>query len=81
MAEITDPLERVIRPIVEGQLRSFGNDHPEIVEAVNWFKPRTDKLTTFVNSGAKRIVSDLLCSENRVRLIAALVEYSAAEEA
>ena len=73
-----DPLERVIRPIVEGQLYSFINDHPEVPEAVNWFKPRKDKRTTFVNSVAKRIIRDLLCPETRVRLAAALVETSPA---
>jgi hypothetical protein len=69
-----DPLEKVIRPIVEGQVRSFANDHPEAVEAVNWFKPRKDKRVTFVNSLSKRIIRDLLCPETRVRLVAALVE-------
>jgi hypothetical protein len=67
-----DPLEAVLRPIVEGQVRSFANDHPEVVEAVNWFKPRADKKQTFVNSVSKRIIRDLLCSETRVRLVQAL---------
>lgn len=67
-----DPLERIIRPIVEGQLRSFTRDHPEVVEAVNWYKPRRDKATTFVNSVAKRVVNDLLCADTRMRLIEAL---------
>jgi hypothetical protein len=73
-----DQLERIIRPIVEGQLYSFVNDHPEILDAVDWYKPRKDKRVTFVNSVAKRIVSDLLCPETRVRLEAALVEVSTA---
>jgi len=67
-----DALESVIRPIIEGQVRSFANDHPECVAAVDWFKPRNDKKLTFVNSVSKRIVRDLLCSENRVRLVSAL---------
>lgn len=71
-----DALERVIRPIVEGQIRSFTNDHPEVVEAVNWYKPRKDKRVTFVNSLAKRIVRDLLCETSRARLVEALVEDS-----
>lgn len=69
---VPDPLEEVIRPIVEGQLRSFANDHPECVEAVNWFKPRTDKKLTFVNSVSKRIIRDLLCADTRMRLVRAL---------
>lgn len=71
---MVDPLERVIRPIVEGQIRSFTYDHPEVVEAVTWFKPREDKRTTFVNSVAKRIIRDLLCPTTRAQLAAALVE-------
>jgi hypothetical protein len=67
-----DPLEKVLRPIVEGQVRSFANDHPEVVAAVDWYKPRVDKKTTFVNSLSKRIIRDLLCAETRVRLIDAL---------
>jgi hypothetical protein len=74
---MTDPLERIIRPIVEGQIRSFLNDHPHVVESVTWYKPRADKKTTMVNSLAKRIVRDLLCPETRVRLISAVLEPSA----
>lgn len=73
-----DPLERVIRPIVEGQLRSFAADHPEVCSAVNWFRPREDKRETFVNSAAKRILRDLLCAETRARMAAALVEAATA---
>jgi hypothetical protein len=69
-----DALERVIRPIVEGQLRSFLSDHPEVADAVDWYKPRLDKQVTFVNSVAKRIVRDLTCPSTRARLAAALVE-------
>lgn len=74
-----DPLEKVIRPVVEGQIRSFINDHPEVVGAVNWYKPRPDKAQTLVNSLAKRIVRDLLCSDNRVRLVQALLEQATVE--
>ena len=61
-----DPLEKVVRPIVEGQIRGFLKEHPEILERVNWFKPRQhDKATTFTNSLAKRIVRDLVCAATR----------------
>lgn len=73
-----DPLERVIRPIVEGQLRSFVNDHPEVAEVATWYR-RPDKRITFVNSVAKRIVRDLTCPTVRARLAAALVEASYCE--
>lgn len=66
-----DKLERIIRPIVEGQIRGFLKEHPPIVEAVDWFKPRKDKATTFVNSLSKRIVRDLTCPICRARLAAA----------
>lgn len=76
---MTDPLEQVIRPIVEGQIRSFTYDHPEVVEAVKWYKPRPDKRVTFVNSLAKRIVRDLLCPTTRERLAAVLVGVRSCE--
>lgn len=68
-----DALERVIRPIVEGQIRGFLKEHPKIAEAVDWYKPRADKATTFTNSLSKRIVLDLLCSNTAGRLRAALL--------
>ena len=30
-------LEHVIRPIVEGQIRGFLKEHPEVLGAVNWY--------------------------------------------
>jgi hypothetical protein len=27
-----DPLEQVLRPIIEGQIRSFIHDHPEVAQ-------------------------------------------------
>jgi hypothetical protein len=70
----TDPLERVIRPIVEGQIRGFLHEHPAVVNAVDWYRKRTDKVTTFTNSLSKRIVLDLLCEETRARIEDALFE-------
>lgn len=66
-------LEKIIRPIVEGQIRGFLKEHPRIVEAVDWYKPRKDKAQTFVNSLAKRIVRDLTCGTSAARLAAALL--------
>lgn len=70
-------LEKIIRPIVEGQIRGFLKEHPKLVEAVDWYKPRQDKATTFVNSLAKRIVRDLTCGTTAARLRAALLEHAA----
>lgn len=67
-----DALEKVIRPIVEGQIRGFLKEHPNLVDAVDWYKPRDDKATTFINSLSKRIIRDLLCSIVRARMAAAL---------
>ena len=67
-----DPLEKIIRPIVEGQIRGFLKEHPAIVEAVDWYKPRQDRAQTFINSLAKRIVRDLVCESSRTRMVAAL---------
>jgi hypothetical protein len=72
-----DPLEKIIRPIVEGQIRGFLLEHPAVVEAVDWYKPRQDKSVTFVNSLSKRIVRDLTCPMVRARLSAALLELVA----
>lgn len=69
-----DALEKIIRPIVEGQIRGFLKEHPKIVEAVDWYKPRKDKSITFTNSLAKRIVLDLTCPTVRARLAEALLE-------
>ncbi len=66
-------IERVIRPIVQGQLRGFAKEHPECVAAVNWYKPREDKVETFVNSVAKRIVRDLTRGSSAARLEAAVL--------
>lgn len=62
-----------IRPIDLADMDdAFGGDDPSLLDGVDWYKRRQDRLTTFVNSGAKRILSDLLCEQTRVRLIAAL---------
>lgn len=75
-----DHLERVIRPIVEGQIRGFLHEHPAVVNAVDWYKQRTDKVTTFTNSLSKRITRDLVCPETRARIEAALFEQWEAEK-
>jgi hypothetical protein len=69
-----DPLEAVIRPIVEGQIRGFVKEHPSILGGVNWYRRRDDKATTLVNSLAKRITLDLLSTHTRTRIEAALFE-------
>lgn len=80
MTAAPDPLERVIRPIVEGQIRGFLKEHPSVVAAVDWYKKRPDKAVTFTNSLSKRIVRDLLCPTSRARLAAALVEPATAAQ-
>lgn len=67
-------IEKVIRPIVEGQIRGFLKEHPSIVEAVDWYPRRPDKATTFVNSLSKRIVRDLSCGITAARLAAVMLE-------
>ena len=70
-----DPLERVIRPIVEGQIKGFIKEHPTVLVGVDWYKPRADKAATFTNSLAKRIVRDLTCPSVKARLAAAMLEF------
>lgn len=69
-----DPLEKIIRPIVEGQIRGFLKEHPAVLANVDWYKKRTDKATTFTNSLAKRITRDLLCDGTRQRIEDAFIE-------
>ena len=69
-----DKLEKIVRPIVEGQIRGFLKEHPVIVEAVDWYPSRKDKTQTFINSLSKRIVRDLTCPMVRARLAEALLE-------
>jgi hypothetical protein len=74
-----DPLEKVIQPIVEGQIRGFIKEHPSILDGVDWYKRRPNKAVTLTNSLAKRIVRDLLCPTTRARLVTALLEGSTGE--
>lgn len=76
LEQVSAALERIIRPIVEGQIRGFLKEHPVIIEAVDWYKPRRDKATTFVNSLSKRIVRDLTCGMVSARLETALLELA-----
>ncbi len=72
--ELTD-LDRVIRPIVEGQIISFLKDHPEIAEAwTGKLPPGKTKPHAVKDSLAKRISRDLGCPDTRVRLMKALME-------
>lgn len=63
-----DDYERIVRRIVEGQIRGFIKEHPTVLDGVDWYKPRRDKAKTLVNSLAKRIVRDLACQTTRARL-------------
>lgn len=78
---MTDPLEAVIRPIVEGQLRGFVKEHPGVLNGVTWYKGKKHgQAATFVNSVAKRVVRDLLCKENRDRIEQAFFDIWEAEK-
>jgi len=67
-------IERIVRPIVEGQIRGFINEHPEILRGVDWYKPRSDKAATLLGSLAKRIIPDLASEGTARRLRAALLQ-------
>lgn len=67
-----DQLARVIKPIVEGQIRSFLHAHPSVIEAVDWRFSQDTKAEALVAGIAKRVNRDLLCPQTRVRLKAAL---------
>jgi len=75
VSEVSDPLEAVLRPIVEGQVRSFFNDHPEIARApAGSYRGQPRAVRDWHGSIVKRIMQDLLCAETRVRLEAALLQ-------
>jgi hypothetical protein len=68
-------LAAVIKPIVEGQIRSYLNDHPEIAEAyAGKRRPGLSKREALVNSIAKRISNDLLCAHTHARIKQAVLE-------
>ena len=77
--DVSAALEKIIRPIMEGQIKGFLKEHPVIVNAVDWYPARSDKAITFTNSLSKRIVRDLTCGTNSARLVVALLECMADE--
>lgn len=72
MPVINDALAKVIRPIVEGQIRSFIHSHPGIVEGVDWRFSQSTKEEALVASIAKRVNRDLLSEQTRLRLKAVM---------
>lgn len=62
-------IENIIRPIVEGKLRTLVQEHPELLDCVLWYKVEgEDREDVFVNSAAKRIVNDLVSEATAERL-------------
>lgn len=72
MPILDDKLAKVIRPIVEGQIRSFIHSHPNIITGVDWRYSQATPSEALVASIAKRIVRELLSDQTRVRLSAAI---------
>jgi hypothetical protein len=70
-------IESIVRPIVEGQIMSFLNDHPYIADAVRrQGRPGKSKRDWLKDSLAKRIVNDLACGISTARLRAALLAHA-----
>jgi hypothetical protein len=64
-------LEKIIRPIVEGQIRGFIKEHPSILKGVDWYRVKgRDPAQSLIGSLSKRIVRDLTCGINSARLAA-----------
>lgn len=78
--KIDSPLGKVVTSVVEGQIKSFLKDHPEITEAVIWKHSHKTKQDALISSLAKRIIRDLCCAQTEARLRTALLEVSADEE-
>lgn len=67
--------DRVIRPIVEGQIRSFLNDHPEIASGCTRHVYQSKTAEAWItDSLSKRITRDLTCGSTTARLAKALLE-------
>lgn len=70
-----DSLEKIIRPIVEGQIRGFMQEHPSILQAVDWYKiDGRDPAAIFIGSLSKRIIRDLTCGSTTARLAKVFLE-------
>jgi hypothetical protein len=70
-------LEKIIRPIVEGQIRSFLHDHPEVLIGVKRnVHVGKDQASWVMNSLSKRITRDLTCGTTTARLVAAALSLS-----
>ena len=70
-----EQIGKIIRPIVEGQIRSFLHDHPEVAQSWTGKLPNgKTKAMAIKDSLAKRITRDLLGESGIARMKAALVE-------
>lgn len=67
-------IERIIRPIVEGQIMDFLQAHPEVLIGVTRHRPHGKTQSAWVkDSLSKRIVRDLTCESSVARLESALL--------
>lgn len=76
-----DDFEKIIRRVVEGQITSYLNDHPEVAEARSGkLRKGITKAEALRDSIAKRIVRDLCGEQTRLRLRLALSLECATED-
>lgn len=68
----SDPLERVVGPVVRGQVKCFIQSHPSILEGVDWEHGGLTKEEVLINSISKRVIRDLVCPETRKRIAEAM---------
>lgn len=69
--------DKMIRRRVEGQIRSFLNDHPEILDTgtTTWkCPPNKTRNQQLMDSIAKRVVLELICPDTKKKLMDALKE-------
>lgn len=68
-----DTFDAIIEKVVKGQIRSYLNDHPEMVEARQGkLRKGVTKSEALTSSIAKRILGDLKGEQTRLRLKSAL---------
>lgn len=74
--------DEIVRAVVEGQVSSFINDHPEVLDTgtTTWKTPRNKtRKAQIKDSIAKRIVRDLTCPDTKAKLILSLQSASGDE--
>ena len=78
---MTQKFDALVRRVVEGQVKSFINDHPEVITTgvATWkTPPGKTRQAQLMDSIAKRVILDLTCEQTKAKLAEALAPSSEA---